>query len=67
MTSIHWVMSRLQFRRDMCQALYLPKGKKGRDFIMLCVPSRRVTDAYRWARAASLDASIKGRVAQTYV
>jgi hypothetical protein len=29
MSAIHWVMSRLQFRRDMCQALYLPKGKEG--------------------------------------
>jgi hypothetical protein len=47
MTAIHWVKSRLQFRRDMCQSLYSPKGKKGRDFTMLCVPSRRLTDAHR--------------------
>jgi hypothetical protein len=62
MKAIHWVNSRLQFRRDMCQALYSPKGKKGRDFRMLCVPSRRVMDAYRLAHAASLGASIQGRV-----
>jgi hypothetical protein len=29
-TVIHGAKSCLQFRRDVCQALYSPKGKKGR-------------------------------------
>lgn len=30
MTAFHVATPRLQFRRDVCQALYSPRGKKGR-------------------------------------
>ena len=50
--------SRLQFRRDMCQALYSPKGMKGRHCDVACLRDV-VGDAHRGARGAASD-SIQG-------
>ena len=48
--------SRLQFRRDVCQSLYSPKGKRGRFLEKSAAFETRV----RSARAVPLDESIEG-------
>ena len=58
MLIIHGSKSRLQFGRDMCQALYSPQGMKGRNVVMCCVPSRRVSDAHHLVHTVLLVESV---------